>query len=234
LILKRSIPRVQTTADRNLKDNLTQMSTNMLSKYLKIAKNGLLLASAVLLTACTDTPACDNSVALKFELDKRFDEMLSDELTPPLREYFKVSRGSLRQFSDIIEFSMSGVTTLSKTADTTYCKAQVSVLSAITLELSLRDDSDRGQLYADALGRLDTEEASEFGSTFDKLESKAARLELIKQALANDVKKLGYTDVSFKGESLVGKYYTDISKSTVEYALRYSDDRKTVYVELIR
>jgi hypothetical protein len=57
---------------------------------------------------------------------------------------------------------------------------------------------------------------------------------MLKQVLVNKVVTYGFTDVSVVDNAIIGKRDVSNDKDIIEYSLRYSDDRKAIYVELLK
>jgi len=207
-------------------ENNSSLAPLALVRLLLLLENKMkltLLSAAITLTlvGCSGSPSCDSPEAVKAEVIKHLDRAL-DTRPNKLRDGFHSS--DLETYTELNEFKLSDVLTLDKKGGVTYCRANAQSVPALVIKLPLRD----------AMKGLSLSELEELEDKLKSASSVKERLDITKEALESQLTSIGFTDVSITEKAIIGKKYTSPVKDIVEYSLRYSDDRKTIHVELTK
>jgi hypothetical protein len=192
-------------------------------------KSTLLAAVTLALVGCSSPPSCDRSDAVKAEFIKHLASVTNNS-TIPLRLQNAFGSSSLEVYPEITEFKLSGLMTLDEKDGVRYCKAKLKTTKAVVLKLPI-ERSKLGPL----INGLSPVEIDELISMLKGVSNPAEQqFNMLKQVLVNKVVTYGFTDVSVVDNAIIGKRDVSNDKDIIEYSLRYSDDRKAIYVELLK
>lgn len=175
------------------------------------------------------SPSCDSPEAVKAEFIKHLASVTNNS-TIPLRLQNAFGSSSLEVYPEITEFKLSDLMTLDEKDGVRYCKAKLKTTKAIVLKLPV-ERSKLGPL----INGLSPVEIDELISMLKGVSNPAEQqFTMLKQVLVNKVVTYGFTDVSVVDNAIIGKRDVSNDKDIIEYSLRYSDDRKAIYVELLK
>jgi hypothetical protein len=186
----------------------------------------LLAAITLALVGCSSSPSCNSPEAVEAEFTKHLGKRINDTITPKLQDIFGST--SLEVYPEITEFKLSDLMTLDEKDGVRYCKARLKTTKSAVLKLPVVR-SELGFLInglsLPELARLKYEFRS---SPIEK------HIGILKQVLVNKVVIFGFKDVSTTANTIIGKSDISNDKDVIEYSLKYSDDRKAIYVELLK
>ena len=192
-------------------------------------KSTVLAAITLALVGCSSPPSCDRSDAVKAEFTKHLASVTNNS-TIPLRLQNAFGSSSLEVYPEITEFKLSGLMTLDEKDGVRYCKAKLKTTKAVVLKLPV-ERSKLGPL----INGLSPVEIDELISMLKGIPNpEEQQFTMLKQVLVNKVVTYGFTDVSVVDNAIIGKRDVSNDKDIIEYSLRYSDDRKAIYVELLK
>lgn len=175
------------------------------------------------------SPSCDSPEALEAEFTKHLASVTNNS-TIPLRLQNAFGSSSLEVYPEITEFKLSDLMTLDEKDGVRYCKARLKTTKSAVLKLPV-ERSKLGPL----INGLSPVEIEELISMLKGVSNPAEQqFTMLKQVLVNKVVTYGFTDVSVVDNAIIGKRDVSNDKDIIEYSLRYSDDRKAIYVELLK